>query len=147
MSFVHARDLFTTIKMPRVCSKEVTCGRDHARLLEGVERMRHCANFNPLSLQGQSTFGDHWQLSGAGRCHWQLSGVGLHQAPPTSAQSSESDLRRSTTSLPSIESTCPENTDRYSPQFKNSYFTEMCRGSEAGSYLRLIDFCTTQLYA
>ena len=25
-------------------------------------------------------------------------------------------------------------------QFKNNYFTEMCRGSEAGSYLRLIDF-------
>ena len=25
-------------------------------------------------------------------------------------------------------------------QFKNNYFTEMCSGSEAGSYLRLIDF-------
>ena len=25
-------------------------------------------------------------------------------------------------------------------QFKNNYFTELCRGSEAGSYLRLIDF-------
>ena len=25
------------------------------------------------------------------------------------------------------------------------YFTEMCSGSEAGSYLRLIDFCITQL--
>jgi len=25
-------------------------------------------------------------------------------------------------------------------QFENSYFTEMCSGSEAGSYLRLIDF-------
>ena len=30
-------------------------------------------------------------------------------------------------------------------QFKNNYFTEMCSGSEAGSYLRLIDFCITQL--
>ena len=28
---------------------------------------------------------------------------------------------------------------------KNSYFTEMCSGSETGSYLRLIDFCITQL--
>jgi len=27
----------------------------------------------------------------------------------------------------------------------NNYFTEMCRGSEAGSYLRLIDLCITQL--
>jgi len=27
-----------------------------------------------------------------------------------------------------------------SPQFENNYFTEMCSGSEAGSYLRLIDF-------
>jgi len=31
-------------------------------------------------------------------------------------------------------------TDRYSSQFENNYFTEMCSGSEAGSYLRLIDF-------
>ena len=30
-------------------------------------------------------------------------------------------------------------------QFKNNYFTEMCSGSEAGAYLRLIDFCITQL--
>jgi len=29
---------------------------------------------------------------------------------------------------------------RYSSQFENNYFTEMCSGSEAGSYLRLIDF-------
>jgi len=26
-------------------------------------------------------------------------------------------------------------------QFKNNYFTEMCSGSEAGSYLRPIDVC------
>ena len=26
----------------------------------------------------------------------------------------------------------------------SNYFTQMCRGSEAGSYLRLIDFCITQ---
>ena len=32
------------------------------------------------------------------------------------------------------------STDRYSSQIKNNYFTEMCSGSEAGSYLRLIDF-------
>ena len=25
-------------------------------------------------------------------------------------------------------------------QFENNYFTEMCSGSEAGSYLRLINF-------
>ena len=25
-------------------------------------------------------------------------------------------------------------------QFENNYFTEMCSGSEAGSYVRLIDF-------
>ena len=31
-------------------------------------------------------------------------------------------------------------TDRYSSQFENNCFTEMCSGSEAGSYLRLIDF-------
>ena len=30
-------------------------------------------------------------------------------------------------------------------QFKNYYITEMCSGSEAGSYSRLIDFCITQL--
>ena len=27
-----------------------------------------------------------------------------------------------------------------SSQFENNYFTEMCSGSETGSYLRLIDF-------
>jgi len=27
----------------------------------------------------------------------------------------------------------------------NIYFTEMCSGSEAGSYQRLIDLCITQL--
>ena len=33
----------------------------------------------------------------------------------------------------------------HSSQFENNYFTEMCSGSEAGSYLRLIDFCITPL--
>ena len=32
-------------------------------------------------------------------------------------------------------------------QFKNNYLAEMWRGSEAGSCLRLIDFCITQLLA
>ena len=32
-------------------------------------------------------------------------------------------------------------------QFKNNYFTEMCSVSEAGSYLRLIDFCINQFWA
>jgi len=27
----------------------------------------------------------------------------------------------------------------------NNYFTKMCSGSEEGSYLRLIDFCITEL--
>ena len=35
----------------------------------------------------------------------------------------------------------------YSPQFKSKYFTEICSAFEAGSYLRLIDFGTTQLKA
>ena len=30
---------------------------------------------------------------------------------------------------------------------KNNHFTEMCSGSEAGSYLRLIDSCITELKA
>ena len=34
---------------------------------------------------------------------------------------------------------------RVNSQFKNNYFTEMCSGSEAGSYLRLVDFRITQL--
>ena len=32
-------------------------------------------------------------------------------------------------------------------QCKNHHSTEMCSGSEAGSYLRLIDSCITQLKA
>jgi len=35
-------------------------------------------------------------------------------------------------------------TDRYSPQFKNNHFAEMCSGSEAGSYPRLVDLCIAQ---
>ena len=34
---------------------------------------------------------------------------------------------------------------RYSSQFQNNHSTEMCSGSETGSYLRLIDSCITQL--
>jgi len=34
---------------------------------------------------------------------------------------------------------------RHSSQFKNHHSTEMCSGSEAGSYLRLTDSCITQL--
>jgi len=33
---------------------------------------------------------------------------------------------------------------RYSSYCKDNYFTELCSGSEAGSYLRLIDSCITQ---
>ena len=36
--------------------------------------------------------------------------------------------------------------DRVS-QFQNNHFTEMCCGTEAGSSLRLIDSCITQLKA
>ena len=35
----------------------------------------------------------------------------------------------------------------YSSQFKNNHFTAMCCGTEAGSYLRRIDSCITQLKA
>ena len=34
----------------------------------------------------------------------------------------------------------------YLSQFKNYYFTEMCSGSEAGSFLRLIDVCVKNNY-
>jgi len=36
---------------------------------------------------------------------------------------------------------------RHSSQFKNYHSTEMCSGSEAGSYLRRVDYCITQLKA
>jgi len=35
----------------------------------------------------------------------------------------------------------------YTSQFRNNNFTELCCGTEAGSYLRLIDSCITQLKA
>jgi len=38
-----------------------------------------------------------------------------------------------------------QRTDRCSSQFENNYVTEMCSGSEAGSSLRLIALCITQL--
>ena len=36
---------------------------------------------------------------------------------------------------------------KHSSQLKNNHSTEMCSGSEAGSYLRRIDSCITQLKA
>jgi len=36
---------------------------------------------------------------------------------------------------------------RHSSQFKNNHSTEMCSGAEAGSYLRLVDSCITQVKA
>ena len=48
--------------------------------------------------------------------------------------------------LPTVSSifacTC---TRGYTSQCKSNCFTEMCSGSEAGSYLRLIDVCISQL--
>ena len=37
------------------------------------------------------------------------------------------------------EAECSECTDRYTSRFKDNRCTEMCTGSEAGSYFRLID--------
>ena len=37
-------------------------------------------------------------------------------------------------------STCFQGSDRYSSQFENNLFIEMCSGAEAVSCLRLIDF-------
>ena len=36
-------------------------------------------------------------------------------------------------------------TDRYRSQFNNNYFAEMWSDSEVGWYLRLRDFCITEL--
>ena len=44
-----------------------------------------------------------------------------------------------------IEGALVHHPDLLTSQFENNYFTEMCSGSEEGSYLRLIDFCITQL--
>ena len=38
-------------------------------------------------------------------------------------------------------------TDRYSSQLRKNCFTETCSGSEAGSYLRPVDFGVTQVKA
>ena len=43
---------------------------------------------------------------------------------------------RTSLSLPA----CSACTNRYSSQYENNHFTEMCSGSEAGLYLRLTDF-------
>ena len=44
---------------------------------------------------------------------------------------------------------CDEVVDQARPRrkrlFRDNYFTEMCSGSGAGSYSRLVDFCITQL--
>ena len=42
--------------------------------------------------------------------------------------------------LPHATHLCREKELRVRSQSDNNYFTEMCSGSEAGSYLRLIDF-------
>ena len=49
-------------------------------------------------------------------------------------QKAETDL------APSASNALPAK----SQPFENNYFTEMCSGTEGGSYLRLIDVCITQ---
>ena len=41
----------------------------------------------------------------------------------------------------------PSKPDSRRSQLKKNCFTEICSGSEEGSYLRFIDFCITQLSA
>ena len=41
----------------------------------------------------------------------------------------------------------PSQAELEGQRHKNNHFTEMCSGSEAGSYFRLIDSCITQLKA
>jgi len=67
----------------------------------------------------------------------------LSPPPPLRPSSSARALPHPAT-LPPQERRHPQTLPpRYSSQFKNSYFTEICSGSEAGSYLRLIDVCIT----
>jgi len=47
--------------------------------------------------------------------------------------------------IPASPDLRPCRSSRVTHQFKNNQSTEMCSGSEAGSYLRLIDLCITQL--
>jgi hypothetical protein len=48
------------------------------------------------------------------------------------------DLGRRTVALISFK-------NNYNTEFNNNELTEMCSGSEEGSYSRLMDFCTTPL--
>jgi len=62
------------------------------------------------------------------------------------------DLRTSIESQLSVCQHCSSRTsstlaERVRICHDNNHFTEMCSGSEAGSYLRLIDSCITQLKA
>jgi len=41
---------------------------------------------------------------------------------------------------PALSETRHLDADRYTSRFENNCLTKMCSGSEAGSYLRLIDF-------
>ena len=46
--------------------------------------------------------------------------------------------------LPGVVLHVPAESPLVTPK-ENNYSTEMCSGSEAGSYLSLTDFCITQL--
>ena len=58
----------------------------------------------------------------------------------TSRDSNPSEAARESSRDPSETSRNPAAACGSSSQFENNFFTEMCSGPEAGSYLRLIDF-------
>jgi len=60
-----------------------------------------------------------------------MSEVPLYTPGASTARASEREVRHK---LATLETMVPG---------KNNFFTEMCSGSEAGSYLRLIDLCIT----
>jgi len=74
------------------------------------------------------------------RLHTGLYPQTLHNESPCRdhiARHSPSDVDQTTNRAPPL----PLNDN----MLGHNYFTEMCSGSEEGSYLRLIDFCITQL--
>ena len=87
-----------------------------------------------LELRGDETLVVH-RAAGFGFGFWvpgfgfrvQISGSGFRDSSGVDDQSCAA-------------ASVPSCTNRYSFQFENNYCTEMCSGSEAGSYVRLIDF-------
>ena len=104
---------------------------------EGVDGVP--ANNHSIEMRSGFVGGSYLRLIDS--CITQLKAQGPSR---TCDESNEEVKKRPSGRLPPPPPPHPGVGQTLVSKFKNKHFTEMCCGTEAGSYLRLIDSCITQ---